>query len=408
MASENRRWWQRFGPGLLVTAAFMGPGTVLTASVAGARFGGGLLWVLLVAVVAAIVLQEMAARFGLVTRSDLGAGLAGLFPARGARFLVIGLILSAILVGNTAYQAGNFSGAATGLSLLLGGGGKMWVVGSAVIAVLAMASGRFRLIQQVLMVLVALMSIVFLGACFMVWPHLRALPAEAFRPVIPDAGFWAILALLGTTVVPYNLFLHARGVQEKWSEDTPLDEALSDSRWDIAVAVSLGGLLSAAILLTAVATFYRAGNSPEQLGEIAESLAPLVGSGARGLFACGLFAAGLTSAITAPLAAALATSGCLGWGRDWKDLRFRATAVGVALLGVAGALFGGSPKAIILFAQAANGLLLPIIAVLLLVAMNRRSLMKDKVNGWAANLLGALIIALIVVMGLRKLFLVFA
>ncbi len=391
------------GPGLLVTAAFMGPGTVLTASLAGAEHGGRLLWALAVAVVAAIVLQEMAARFALVTRRDLGEGLVDFCPSVLVRRVVVGLILGAILVGNTAYQAGNFTGAATGLSMMAGGETVVWVAFSAGLAAVALLSGRYRLVQALLVALVVLMSAVFVSAAVLVWPSLKTLPVSAFRPAMPDAGFWVVMALIGTTVVPYNLFLHARSVQEKWPEEEPVEESISQARWDTVVAVVLGGLVSAAILMTAVATFYLPGGSPEKLGQIGEQLAPVAGNGAKALFSAGLFAAGLTSAITAPLAAAFATAGCLGWGRDWADWRFRGTALGVVIFGaLAAGLGGGSPRALILFAQGANGILLPFVAVFLMIAMNRSGLLGKHVNGWVTNVLGSAVILLVVLIGGRK------
>ena len=103
------------GPGLLVTAAFVGPGTVTTASVAGARFGYALLWALLFSVLATIVLQEMSARLGLVTRAGLGEALRSTFTKPWLRWSCVALVVGAIGFGNAAYEAGNITGAAAGL-----------------------------------------------------------------------------------------------------------------------------------------------------------------------------------------------------------------------------------------------------------------------------------------------------
>lgn len=404
----SARGWRRFGPGLLVTAAFVGPGTVYTASHAGAHFGGSVLWVIGVAVVAAIVLQEMAARFGLVTRKDLGAGLVQAWPSTVVQRLVAALILGAILIGNAAYQAGNLTGAATGLAALAGGNERVWIAVATVLAGLALVGGGFPLLQKILIGMVIAMSLVFVGAAILVLPKLQGLSLEAFRPRLPDAGLWSVMALLGTTVVPYNLFLHARSVQEKWGADEGLPRSLSEARWDAALSIALGGGVTLAILLTAMVTFHLPGIPLEKLGQMADQLVPVAGGGARLLFALGLFAAGLTSAITAPLAAAFATAGCLGWGGGWQDRRFRMVALAVVAVGAVAAMFaGGSPRAVILFAQAANGLLLPIVAVFLIVAMNRRQVLGEYVNGRVGNVVGVLVIALIVLFAGRKLVLLF-
>ena len=393
------------GPGLLVTAAFIGPGTVLTASGAGAQFGGGLLWVVVVSVLAAVVLQEMAARLGLVTRRELGQVLVGAFPSPLIRRLTAILILSAILIGNTAYQAGNFTGAAAGLEVLTGGSAPVRVALVALVAGIVLSTGAYASLQWILVILVVAMSFLFLASAGIEWPQLRALPAETFRPSLPEAGIWSVVALLGTTVVPYNLFLHARTVQEKWPEKIPLQESLREARWDTAIAVAIGGVVTASILLTAVVTFHVPGVELRSLAQMADQLAPVAGGHAKGLFALGLLAAGLTSAITAPLAAAFVTAGCLGWEIDWRGWRFRGVALGVVAIGAAVAiLVGDSPRALLLFAQAANGLLLPIVALFLVGTMNRSSILGTQVNGWRANVMGGGVVLLVAALGLSKLF----
>lgn len=111
----------RLGPGVVVAAAFIGPGTVTTATVAGARYGYSLIWALAFSVCAALVLQEMAARLGVVGRLGIGEAVRRRFTAPAARVLSGVLIIGAILVGNAAYETGNLLGGALGLEELLGG-----------------------------------------------------------------------------------------------------------------------------------------------------------------------------------------------------------------------------------------------------------------------------------------------
>ncbi len=115
-----------FGPGLLVTAAFIGPGTVTTASRAGAGFGFAVAWALVFAVVATIVLQEMSARLGLVTREGLGDALRTTFTNRAVRVLATSLVVAAIAFGNAAFQMGNITGAGLGLEALTGVSHRTW------------------------------------------------------------------------------------------------------------------------------------------------------------------------------------------------------------------------------------------------------------------------------------------
>ena len=103
------------GPAALVTAAFIGPGTITTCTLAGASYGYALLWALLFSVIATIVLQEMAARLGIVARKGLGEALNAHFHSGVGRVIAVLLILSAISIGNAAYETGNILGGALGL-----------------------------------------------------------------------------------------------------------------------------------------------------------------------------------------------------------------------------------------------------------------------------------------------------
>ena len=108
----------QIGPAVLVTAAFIGPGTVITATMAGANYGFSLLWALVFSVIATIILQEMAARLGVVTQQDLGENIRLVCRQPVLKVLVIFLIVGAIVIGNGAYQGGNVSGASIGLNHL--------------------------------------------------------------------------------------------------------------------------------------------------------------------------------------------------------------------------------------------------------------------------------------------------
>ncbi len=391
-----------FGPGLLVTAAFIGPGTVTTASLAGAGFGFAIAWALVFAVIATIVLQEMSARLGLVTREGLGEALRSTFSNKLIRTLAILLVVTAIAFGNAAYQMGNITGAAMGLDALTPVPHRVWagVVGAGACAVLA--CGVYRIIERLLIVLVVVMSLVFVATAIIVRPDVGAILRGVFVPSLPSGSLLTVIALIGTTVVPYNLFLHASAVREKWSASVPVGEALRASRLDTGLSVALGGLVTLAILVTAAAC-YPVGTKLASAAAMAEQLEPLLGKAAKSFFAVGLLAAGLTSAITAPLAAAYATAGAFGWPDGLRSWRFRATWGTIVVVGTALAMAGYKPVRAIQFAQAANGLLLPVVAIFLLAVVNRSRLLRGYVNGWLANILGTAVVATAAGLGILKL-----
>jgi manganese transport protein len=132
---------------------------------------------------------------------------------------------------------------------------------------------------------------------------------------------------------------------------------------------------------------------------MAEQLEPLLGPAAKYFFALGLLAAGLTSTVTAPLAAAYATQGILGWEQNIRTWNFRAVWATVLIIGAVLATLGGSPVELIVFAQALNGILLPIVAIFLMVVMNRNDVLGEYTNGIVGNILGGLVTLLVTALG---------
>ncbi|MDP5062831.1 MAG: divalent metal cation transporter, partial [Maribacter sp.] len=204
-----------------------------------------------------------------------------------------------------------------------------------------------------------------------------------------------IIALVGTTVVPYNLFLHAALVSEKWKSKDDLKLAKRDTL----VSIILGGLVSVSIIISAAAI-----NSVEinNVMDMAKALEPLYGSAALYFLGIGMFAAGITSAITAPLAAAYVANSCFGWNAGFKDAKFKMIWIMILILGVFFLSFGIKPIEIIKFAQITNGLLLPIIAVFLLWVVNRAGVMGEYKNNMMQNIFGGLIILLSVLLGAKS------
>lgn len=382
----------------MVAAAFIGPGTVTACTLAGAGFGYALLWALLFATVATIGLQEMAARLGVVGRMGLGEAIRAQWSGAALRIPMVLLVLSALVVGNAAYEGGNLAGAALGVEAAVGDRAPFAVlVGAIAVAAGALLLfGRYKMLVSALTGVVVLMAAAFAGAFALSKPDLGALFA-GFTPRLPDGGLLTAVALIGTTIVPYNLFLHSAAAKVRW----PSAEDLPEARLDLMIAVGLGGIVSMLIVATGASTLYGAGVQPDSAADFARQLEPLAGPGARWLMAAGLFAAGLTSAITAPLATAFATTEILGLRSDPGSPAFRAIAFGILAVGATTAMTGLRPVTLILFAQVANGLLLPIVATFLLAAMNAKGKLGEHRNNRAANTFGIMVILISLGLGVR-------
>ncbi len=390
----------RPGPGMLVSAAFIGPGTVTACTLAGANFGFALIWALAFATVTTIILQSIAVRVALVSRMGLAEAMMQTVASPPLRWLAALLLIAALALGNAAYEAGNISGALLGLEALSGSfsDNRNLAIGS--IALLAGALILFskpRWVERILIAMVLFMCLSFLLTFLITRPDMAAI-FNGFIPSVPQGGLLTAIALIGTTIVPYNLFLHAASVRERWKQEDDLAEAQTDS----AFSIGLGGLVSITILATAAASLFGSGKEISSAVDMAEQLNPLFGSFASATLGAGLFAAGLTSAITAPLATGYIVQEIFGkTGGGASRTPFRIGALLVILSGTFGALLNYKPVEIIFVAQIANGLLLPIIAFFLIKLANDKALLGGHVNSWKGNIAGAIILAVTTMLGVR-------
>ena len=403
-----RKFFKNIGPGPLVAAAFIGPGTVTVCTLAGVNFGYALLWAMVLSIVATIVLQEMAARLGIVSQKGLSEIIRSEIKNPVLRGFAIVLILSAIVIGNAAYEAGNISGGALGMQTLLGdpileiGSLKLNIMSLiiGVIAFVLLYIGNYKVLEKALVFLVILMSLAFLTTAIITKPNLLEVAKSIVVPKFPEGSILTIIGLIGTTVVPYNLFLHASLAKTKWKDKSDLGFA----RKDTIIAVVIGGIVSMCIMISASAI---PSQDISNAADLAKGLEPLFGVNAKYFLSIGLFAAGITSAITAPLAAAFVASGCLGWEADFKSKKFRAVWMFILGLGVVFSTIGFKSIEIIKFAQVANGLLLPIIAGFLLWVMNRASVLGSYKNSKLQNVMGIIILVTTVFLGVKGILSVF-
>jgi manganese transport protein len=397
-----KKWFKNSGPGVLVAAAFIGPGTVTLCTLSGASFGYALLWAMLLSVISTIILQEMAARLGIISQKGLSEVIKTEIKQPLANKAILLLILLAIVMGNAAYEAGNLSGGILGIEALTGPLNftlfavpiNLLSLVVSVIAFVILYIGNYKFLEKALVSLVIMMSISFVVTAIMTQPDLMSVLKGTFLPKLPKGSLLTVIGLIGTTVVPYNLFLHASLVKEKWKHQKDLKTA----RKDTVISIAFGGLVSMAIIIAAARI-----QSPNisSAADLAKSLTPLYGSFANYFLAIGLFSAGITSAITAPLAAAYVVKGCLGWEQGLGSKKFKAVWMIVLFLGMFFSSLGIKPIEIIKFAQVANGILLPLIAGVLLWIMNKRSVLGSYTNSKAQNILGFIIVGLTLFLGLK-------
>ena len=242
------RWFRDIGPGVLIAAAFIGPGTVTLCTIAGASFGYSLIWAIILSIFSTIVLQEMSLRIGLITKMNLAQVIRINIKSKFLNRLLLILIISSILIGNAAYEAGNITGASLGISAILNSQSINYIpVFIGLIAFIVLYQGDYKVLERSLVFLVLIMSISFFITAIITKPDINALINGVITPKIDSNNLMIILGLIGTTVVPYNLFLHSSLVSEKWNSVNKLKVA----RFESFFSILIGGLVSLSIIITA-------------------------------------------------------------------------------------------------------------------------------------------------------------
>lgn len=377
----------------VLSAAFIGPGTITTAASAGTGYGFTLLWTLVFATLACIVLQEASARLTIASGKNLGQAMRHRFQDSTIGKFTAYLVLLSILLGCAAYEAGNILGGVAGAALITDISGVMLTLGIGLTAFLLLWFGSTRIIAQTLGGIVAVMGICFLSTAIIMKPSLGPVFSSAMTPSLPSGSELLVIGLIGTTVVPYNLFLGS-GIKHT--------QNIKEMRFSLSLAVVLGGMVSMAVLI--VGTTITGSFTYEAL---AGSLGDKLGNWAATFFGIGLGAAGLSSALTAPLAAALTARGFMGEENDpaWKD-RGKKMRIVWGLVLLTGIIFGVlqvQPIPAIILAQALNGIILPFITIFLLLVMNDASLLdKSSINSRYYNILMGIFVFATLIIGLTN------
>lgn len=312
------------------------------------------------------------------------------------------LVLVAIVLGNAAYESGNISGANLGLAFYweaptLNLGGLQLQLGNFLLGMLAFLllwTGSYKMLERVLVALVILMSMAFSITAILTKPDLSEL-LSGFIPRWDVKEIPTLVALIGTTVVPYNLFLYASLVNKQWKieSDLPL------MRRDISISVILGGVVSMAILIVGAA------NTSTEITsaiDVSKGLESVFGSFAGYMMGFGLLAAGLTSALTAPLAAGFVVCGILGWNQDIKSKAMRITMGSIVFLGLLFSSFGIKPVQLITLAQLANGILLPVISGWIIWVATQDAILGKHKNTPLATGIAILIWLVTLVLGIKS------
>lgn len=401
---------KNIGPGLIITSAFIGPGTVTLCSLSGIEFGYSLIWCVIFSILATCYLQELSSRLGIISRKGLGDVLKANKNQliKNSSYL---LIVLSLFIGNTAYESGNISGTVMGLETFLGSGiinnssasVNIYPILIGIILVGIILVGSYNVFEKLLIGLVFIMSITFIITAILSKPSLGDL-ISGLKPSVNETNYLYVIGLIGTTVVPYNLFLHSYLAKQKWKKIEDYKLSIPDT----IISILIGGIISISIIITAASNNHLInGSNIKNAIDLGSQLTPYLGDFSKYFISIGLFSAGITSSITAPIATSYALSGIFNYKAEWKDKKFKTVAIVIILFGVLFSSINYNPIIIIKLAQFINGLFLPLISVFLLWAINQKEIMGNYVNSISYNLLGIIIIMISILIGLKSLLTLF-
>ena len=368
----------------VISAAFIGPGTVTTAAMAGSLYQLDLLWAVAFATIACILLQEVSGRLTIVSGLSMGQTLQKKYGEKKSLWLKF-ILGGPVILGCAAYEAGNILGAVSGINLMTSLDTKLITLVITLLVIAVLWTDKRNTIGWLMTFLVALMGIAFFVLAaerpFSLWQYIQS----SLTPGVPSGSELLTLGLVGTTIVPYNLFLGS-GISK--GQTVPL------MRIGLSISVIIGGLITAAILVagTSVKSF----SNFNELGQALTNNLGALGGLALGI---GLFAAGFSSAITSPYAASIIASSVFGWNTQRQRLVWMA----VLLTGFISGISGIKPIPVILAVQALNGLVLPLLTAYLILLINDPQIVTSgNRNSIFYNAILLLIFGSVLLMGLNN------
>lgn len=411
-ASFFRKMIAFAGPGYLVAVGYMDPGNWATDLGGGSRFGYTLLSAVLISSLMAIFLQALSAKLGIATGRDLAQSCRDHYSPRAT---VVLWVLCEIAIA--ACDLAEVLGSAIALKLLFGLPllAGVLVTGLDVLLVLALQGRGFRVLETLVITLIATIAGCFAYEIFFA----RPLWLEAARGFMPTLEIlrnremlYLAIGILGATVMPHNLYLHSSIVQTRAfnQNDGGKREAIRFATLDSTLALGFSLFINAAILVLGAAAFHKRGMTDvADIGQAYQLLTPVLGvSLASVLFAGALLCSGQNSTLTGTLAGQIVMEGFLHWRlRPWlRRLITRSLAIIPAAL-VIGIMGEGHVTGLLILSQVILSFQLPFAVVPLIQFTGDRSKMGEFVNGRFTAILGWTMAVVIIVLNAALLWLTF-
>lgn len=373
------------GPGVITGGADNDPAGIATYSIVGATAGFAQNWLLLLSTPMLIAVQQMSAKVALVTKTDLATVLRTAFGPRVATGAVLLMV-----VANVITMGADLTAMAAAVQLVTGVKFIYWIVPLAGLMAGVTIFFDYRVVSRVMLWLVALFG-AYIVAAFLARPDWGDVIRSTVLPHIElsPAFLLAAVGMLGTTITPYMFFFQTsseveerRGVQR-----------LRQTKVDVVLGMTWSNVTAFFIIVATGATLYAHHASIHSASDAARALEPIVGPYASLIFAVGIIGAGLLAIPVLAASAAFGVAGLSGWrrglGRNARNAPQFYIVIGLAfLVAMELAIFSIDPIKALFYSQVLNGIIAPVLIVLLVLITSSRELMGDFVNGWVTNVAG--------------------
>lgn len=391
--NQFKRWLFSLGPGIITAALVFGPSKMTITSKMGADYGYSLLWVVAVAIFFMIIFTRMSTRIGSVNNVSLLTLIRQKFGNKTAIAIGLGIFLV-----TASFQAGNSIGVGIAIAEASDTEPVIWVITFNLLGILLLFFRSFyKLMEKLMIVLVAIMLFAFVTTLFMANPDISQ-TAQGFIPSMPVGSLSLTIAFTASCFSLVGAFYQSYLVQERKkmrSVDAPEENAESSSTTGILIL----GVMSAIVLICAAAVLNPQGIKVNSASEMAKALEPLFGSYATTLFFIGLFGASFSSLVGNATVGGTLLGDALGYGSDLNNKIVKLLIGLVMIVGAVVAIkFGKLPLELIVLAQSVTIFLVPFIGIALYLIANDKSIMGHKVNKPFTKVFGA--IGLLIIIGL--------
>lgn len=395
-----KEYMASLGPGAIMAASIIGPGTVTTASTQGASYGYTSLWLILVSCIIAYFFQEPGSRIAIGLNKDMMIGIREHMGKKTAILLYV-----VVLVGSLAFQAGNVSGATMALTYFFPGtSAVMWAVAISAVGCIIYLANKFSLVENVNQILIILMVLAFVITAFASGPSIGDLFTEGFSFHIPGGNATLALSLLATTVCPNLVLGFSAFTLAKYGKvDDPV-RAIKMSNFGLGFNMGVAFFITSAIVVCAGTVLHPQGITISSAGEMAGQLVPILGRFAGVFFALGLFAAAFSSVLYHITLQERLLPKALGLDPNPKATHNRVITAVVLLVPILIiAISGSSPVSLIITAQALNGFALPLVFIISWKLTSDKKFMGEYVNTKIQNIIFSIVTLLTLVFAINAL-----